>query len=184
MKPIKEPLLVCLLRFAAERVPDGTTYEEAYAHLQCRGFLTLAELHAFSVPKSERSEAIAHKKRRIDWFIAQALPANLGGEQPPKRHVSLDAYFHLLEYDELQEARRYASSARVQSTWAICISLLAVIVSMATAYYQSRQSVTIDELQFKALVGAARAGAAGELGTMSAAQRSSSGAAAASGVVR
>lgn len=145
-------LLISLLRFGASRVPEGVTYGEAYQFLQSEGYLSKEEFTDITKVKGERSEAAALKKRRVDWFFEQAFPARLNNDPTGQRYMTLDNYFHLVEHQELTEARQNATSAKKQAQIAIVISMFTILASVGVAYYQSSQAIHLDDQQMGQLL--------------------------------
>jgi hypothetical protein len=74
-----------------------------------------------------------------------------GGVATNERILKTEYYFRLIEYQELQEARKASKSANRNSFIAITVSILAIIISIYMAYSQINSPVSIDQKQIEAI---------------------------------
>jgi len=67
-------------------------------------------------------------------------------------NLKTEYYFRLIEYRELQESREAAKSANRNAMWAICISILAIIISAVLTFNQLNTPVSMNKSDLQALI--------------------------------
>ncbi len=144
---MKKDIYISILEFGMERGIAGVSYHDLYDHLCHKGYLSTDELVLIKKKsKQERTEEVQLKKRAIDntfehtFYYIKENNVNI-------RVLTPDAYFQLLEHEELKLARKSASTATKFSFLAIGIALLSLIFS----YLQSKQPLTLNEAQLATL---------------------------------
>jgi len=66
--------------------------------------------------------------------------------------MNMEAYFRLLEHEELKEARQSSKEARKYAIIAICISIIAMVISIIFSIIQIITPTKIDNTQFQKLI--------------------------------
>ena len=101
-------LYIELLRFGKARIGSGVTLKEAFDHLTGQGF---------DGPLLGSQRTLQNLFRGVFEGISSAEPGD--------RALSMDAYFNLLEHDELQQARE-------SSNRAMGVAIIAIVISAAS----------------------------------------------------
>ena len=92
-----------------------------------------------------------HRARLVALFQECFLPSNGG------KALKTEYYFRLLEYRELKESREASLSARKYSSWAIGLSVVAIVTGVLVGWFQLKTAVSINPLQVKQVVEASQA---------------------------
>jgi len=98
-----EDIYIDLLRYGSEHLVDGVTIPEVMAHV--REFQPESRLVESENSFKSTFTHVFHPIWETDRYV-----------------LSMDGYFNLLEYDELQEARQSSRNALRVAVWAIAIS--------------------------------------------------------------
>lgn len=80
------------------------------------------------------SESIFISNLFLDIFGSQNMRNNHYSTDPG--YLNADVYFKLLDYEELQHARKSSQEAKVIAIWAICISGVLALASVILNIYQ------------------------------------------------
>ncbi len=124
-----EDLYIVLIRYGRENLETGVSFDETIEFLKTKG----AE---FSKAHLRRIFPAAFlKPSDSPGSPSDCDPIPEHGESV-KRFLRIQSYFHLLEYEELQEARQQAKSARSLAITAIFISAFLALASIGFSYYQ------------------------------------------------
>lgn len=110
-----DDLYIELLRYGKKHLADGVTIKEAQAHLD--------NLY----PKSAVVESLPSFTRVFDQVFRQEL----GGSEPFVQYFTMEGYFHLLEHEELKQARRSSNIALGVAIAAIIISIFVQLAPSA-----------------------------------------------------
>jgi len=73
---------------------------------------------------------------------------------PEPAYLNSDAYFKLLDYEELKQARKSSKEAKTMAFWAICISGFLALFSIGLSFYQIKtqtNEIYISQEQFEEL---------------------------------
>jgi len=82
---------------------------------------------------------------REAFFIYVGDPSNR------KYYLNIEGYFKLLDYRELNDARKSSKEARRYAVVAIAISIITLLVSIYFSYKVLKQEITVDSRQFKVI---------------------------------
>ena len=116
-------------------------------------FSTGNDLAAIRNKPHQMSELIKIKKARLDKIFEEAFVFD--SHKTCTRTMTLDAYFKLIEHEELVSANKNAREARWFSIWAIIFSIIAIFASYFLTKWQINSKVDIknpieiSENQFK-----------------------------------
>jgi hypothetical protein len=114
----KENVFIESLKIGEENHESGITYNELIAELQRRGF-TIND---------------SRKNAMYPWFKKAFDTATWGGthEGGPdtKSFITGDAYFNLLDYEELKQAYKAAEDSTKTANKALNLTLIALLVSI------------------------------------------------------
>ncbi|MBL7871370.1 MAG: hypothetical protein JNM78_07155 [Cyclobacteriaceae bacterium] len=117
MSDLKEDIVIKSLRFAKSKYIEGEpfNFDSLKAQMKKDGY---------NQPNSDdRFAMVLFKEITSDIIINQS------GE----RHMSLEAYIKLLEYDDLKETRIAAKDAQKWAVRAMWLSVIAIIVQIVTS---------------------------------------------------
>ena len=109
-----EDIYIELLRYGKEHLADGVTFGETRSYLQ--------EL---------RPEAHLVQSDRELYDTFNELFNNMSSQGSDRYGLSMEGYFHLLDHDELQEARKSSRNALRVAIGAIIISAILAAASIA-----------------------------------------------------
>lgn len=133
-----EDLYITLLRYGRDHLENGVTYTEVRAHLEKNGFNF----------RDNNNYKDKHLRRLFpSLFFSPGSSPNAPVDHDPimdhsegvRRHLRTEAYFQLLEYEELNEARASSRKAHWTAIFAIIISIIAMGFSV---YYSHLQLTT------------------------------------------
>jgi len=130
----KEDFHITLLKYGRERVngSEPVYYPDAKAYVKSKHpeLSDMSFRNAFTVA-----------------FVASELPED--GQRHQAMALRLESYFQLLEYEELQEARKSSRNALRVAIGAICISggLAIASILLSLGVIPSSNVVTIEEAQ-------------------------------------
>lgn len=147
----KEDLYIALLRYGKENLSIGRTYNELKKHLEDQGHeFTDGQLKrifsdAYEFPVGLGALPNGGSYRILDDRIKHNVPHLL----------TLAAYFQLLEYQELTEARKTSRLAMVISIGAVVLTLVIGIASLLLAA-SDPEFQTLDPVQLEQLLGVLR----------------------------
>lgn len=115
MKRNKEDFYIAMLRFGMSKMDIGFRQPELVDHLQSEGY---------DVP-SINSTLLYH------YFPVTFFAKDQTGYPDPVSFYFLrpEAYFHLLDYDSMESARKTAKEARIFAIVSILLTLIATVVS-------------------------------------------------------
>ena len=92
--------------------------------------------------ETKEEERLLNDLGREAFFIYVGDPSNR------KYYLNIEGYFKLLDYRELNEARKSSNEARKYAIMAIIISFITLFVSIYFSNKALRQKTTIDSGQF------------------------------------
>ena len=133
---MKDDLYITTLKYGKETLLSGVTYREVKEHLKSKGF------GDFDEGEKQRHYSVIFKSVFSDV-------SNRGTNDKVKWFMQMEAYFRLLEYVELKEARASSTKATIFAGIAIVISIFA---TSASIYYSNKQistPTTIESSQFE-----------------------------------
>jgi hypothetical protein len=155
-KPMEQNLYIRLLEFGLSQ-PDGFSHAELEAHLNLNEwetkivnkFVELA-LNTGRTSFARDGSYIPDSGNTIFVLISNDHP--VGG----RFILSHNAFFSYLDYLELQSARETSKSANRNAKlalWAVCFTtLISIAVSISLAYWQVESPVSINDVQYKAML--------------------------------
>jgi len=88
------------------------------------------------------------------WLLNNLFNESFSKSREAKGEVWVlknEYYFRLLEYRELEEARKASTQANRNAFWAIVIAIIALICSLAIGYFQINKPILLDSEQFNLL---------------------------------
>lgn len=133
---MKKDIIVETLRFGKEATtnhPKGLLKDEIKSHLKKLGFeLNDGELLEFDLV--------------FDSGFKQYMPTE------GRYILGVDSYFTLLEYDELEEARKSSKAANRWAITALAISIITVIISIVFSVIQLKTPTEIKQSQINTIV--------------------------------
>lgn len=131
-------LYITALEYAEEQLNNhkGVSSLELKEHLQKKGF-------SFDL---EKEPDYSHFVLLYHAIIGEkaAVDAKTGVSNFTYQ-MSIGAYFNLIEYKELKEARKTSQNAMTRSTIAICVSIVAMIISSAISLYQTNTPTNLSD---------------------------------------
>lgn len=143
---MSEPVFIKLLEFGEKIGLAGTDFDA----------VTEWAINSGVLP-SESDQTHEKQKHLLRILFFESFALNSGSSEFVWV-LKAEYYFRLLEFRELQESRASSQAANRNSLIAILISLIAIIFSCGTAYFQVKTPVsiqgalTINESQIKAII--------------------------------
>ncbi|KKU29935.1 hypothetical protein A3G55_01310 [Candidatus Giovannonibacteria bacterium RIFCSPLOWO2_12_FULL_44_25] len=136
-------LYIALIKYGKEKLTEGVNYKEAQEHLTKIGF-------DFKNPQ------ISHLFRDAFLHIFGTEQEKVNGFYPGVEHkkfLGVEAYFNLLDHEELQHARQSSAEAKKLAITAIWISaglaFFSILLSIIQIWHTSEIEIT--ETQFNQL---------------------------------
>lgn len=126
---MKNDIVIEILQFGRQNMLEhgtGLNSQEIKEHLEKKGF-------DMTIPKNNTN---------LSNVMNQYF--SLFSQNPLKYSLKLDAYFYLLEYEELQDAR---ASSKQANWWAIIALIISILGSGASIYYSRLQIDTPSEIK-------------------------------------
>ena len=136
-------IFVAILELGREKELDVVTYQDIYNLALREKYITQEEYDKIGLG-SRLPQEIQTKKIILDKIFENNFLTVHAQNRHMGRTLSTDSYFKLIEYTELKEARKASESARKFSSWAIGISIGAIIISSVFAFVQLNSSVEIN----------------------------------------
>ena len=144
-KMSKNNLYITALEFAETKLnsDEGMSYFSLKNHLESKGY-------TFDLTTDPDLSHFRLLYKAITGV--STAPAKEGGGGDFPYNMSIDAYFNLIEYKELKEAREASKIAMKRSTIAIGISIASMFISSAISIYQMNtptelSSMSVSELK-------------------------------------
>lgn len=132
----KDDLYIAILKYGKEHLGENVTPEGLIKHLKENKYDFNADGNDF-------------KRLYLDVFSLRE-GRGFGYDRPSI--MKMEAYFRLLEHEELQDARESSKEARKYAVIAIWISIFAMIISITISIIQLNTSTKIDDAQFQKLI--------------------------------
>ena len=121
-EPKEDDLYIAVLRYGKEHLGEYTTPEDLFEVMKARGI------------KSPYLSSIEYFQR-LFWESFEGLEAPTAAYLDRSNWVlNVDSYFRLLEYEELNEARR---SSKLALRWAISAMALSAVLALASIIISS-----------------------------------------------
>lgn len=122
-KPAKKDFYLLMLEHGMATLESGTTQDDVLQHFK--------GTHNYNFDSDDKMKQF----RRIFWDVFSD-PIGKGGAEGNKLYMDMEAYFKLLEYIELTEARKSSTKATYFASFAIVIS---IILMAASIYFSKAQ---------------------------------------------
>jgi len=136
---MEDSIFIEVLKFGAKKGLEGTDYNELSNWIIQNGF-------------AENADATKDNKAAIlRNLFDECFDYPRSGYKRDKANLKTEYYFRLIEYRELQESRMAARSANRNAMWAICISILAIIISAVLTFNQLNTPVSMNKSDLQAL---------------------------------
>jgi hypothetical protein len=137
----KDDLYIASLKYGKNNLMDGVTCVGLIKHLDELGY---------------QFETTGDKTRLLskiftsifEWPHAAKSPGSIVSDNLTICYMKFDAYFSLLEHEELQDARQSAKTAKYIAIIAIGISIIATLFSIHFSVKQISSPVVIQQDQF------------------------------------
>jgi len=137
-----EDLYITILKYGKTHLLDGVTYSSVEKYLNSKGYSTEGDLHRlrYRIMFNDVFEDPVHRTLYVDGSSDQ---------EKFTLFIKMEAYFRLLEYEELKDARKSSKKAQTFSTIAIAISIVALGLSIYFSIKQINSPVTLEMDQFE-----------------------------------
>ena len=139
-----DDLYIIAMRYAYKHLEKGVTYTEVKAYLEQKGFTF------------ETKESQNHYSRIFTSIFSEPTGKSWRNHNDPDSkeftcYMDNDAYFKLMEYEELKGARKSALHATIFASVAIVISIISTLISIHFSSEQLNNPTTIESAQFEKL---------------------------------
>lgn len=91
------------------------------------------------------------EKQLLNDLGREAFHIYVGDPSNRKYYLNIEGYFKLLEYRELNDARKSSKEAKIFAIAAIVISFITLLVSIYFSNEVLKQEITVDSRQFKVI---------------------------------
>ena len=137
-------LYIVALKYGYSKLEQGVTHSEVKKYLESKGF---------SFPTREAEK---HYDRIFTSIFSEPQGRSWKNHNVPDSveftcFMDSDAYFKLLEYEELKDARKSSLHATVFASIAIVISIFSTLMSIYYSNEQINTPATIEASQFKSI---------------------------------
>lgn len=141
----KDKIFIKLLEYGALKELNGSSLDDALEWAKKSDYIS----------KKNKNEAVKAEKRFIDLFY-ECFTGGRGFQLSDDRKaigvLKAEYYFRLIEYKELQEARRTAKKANITAWVAIIFSLITFLSASFFTYMQLNTPIKIDPVQMEQLL--------------------------------
>jgi hypothetical protein len=103
-----------------------------------------------NLKKKDVEDFLISKKYKIDADLEEKIKQiiyNYFVEENNNIQISLDSYFKLIEYIELEESRKSSKSAKRWAILAIILNVIALIISLSVSFYLNTKPIKLNENQ-------------------------------------
>ena len=134
-------LYIIAMRYAYKHLEEGVTYTEVKEHLETKGFVF------------ESKESINHYSRIFTSIFSEPRGKSWKDHSDPDGeeftcYMDSDAYFKLMEYEELKGARKSSLHATIFASIAIVISIVSTFISIHYSKEQLNKPTALVDTQF------------------------------------
>ena len=144
----KDDLYIAILKHGYDKVREGVTYNSTKQHLKKLGYDVGAhDVGADDVGTDDG--ALYYRLFHETFTHPKGKKFNHTITLETKCFIDMDAYFKLVEYTELKEARRSSKIATYFAIAAIVISIVAMVISIYFSYKQLKSPTKIETTQFE-----------------------------------
>lgn len=139
-----DEIFIKVLKYGAERGIEGTDVQRFNTWASEQGFVDL---------KSKESHQLLKRNALQGLLIECFQEAEYRGKTLERLYVlKSEYYFRLIEYHELQEARKAARDANRNAIFAISLSIFTLLLSAFFTYTQLKTPVSINKDDMQALI--------------------------------
>jgi len=135
----KDDLYIAILKHGYDKINEGVTYDSVRQHLEKLGYSFDADDNISRLHKLFYETFSLHTGKKTRGTV----------DSESKYYIDIDAYFKLVEYTELKEARRASKNATYFAIIAIVISIVAFGFSIYFSIKQLKSPTKIETTQFE-----------------------------------